>query len=384
MGDFEGDEKGTGSGNPSDSGAVTIRVPKKVLAAAAIIVLVVIAFLIGRGCGENSDPSSSPDQPGSGNPVVSDNDCPDVQAVALAVTPNLKLAKNAESKQLLQDRFGPGTPSDAQFEVVGCDDLNGDGQLETVALATNKETIKGPPMSSWFILDSDLEVIVRRTVPDPQLEITAEGVRESTGTYEPTDSNTPTRGYQETGRRMGLVKWDGDSYTYVPDQGSRQRIIKTNNEGKVEQLGPFRDFSTSPPLASDGIATLGPPSTISGGGAESCSLIWYDLGLQILFVTFGRGSGCTSGYLQSAYVFDDVGRMAGWNGPFTLRVGQTIRQVKAAFPMVPLGYGQKNDYVLVYGAYPYGGDPRGTPTVIGNFVGHRLFETQFWTGAAGD
>lgn len=381
MGDLEGDEKNSPA--PADDDSFTIRIPRRVLIVAMVGAAVLAAFLLGRGC-SNDDPSTPPPSGTQAETEVdSTPDCPDGETVALSVA--MELEGRLDPDDVLKDSSGIGLSGDSRFEVVECADVNEDGEPEIIAIARNEALTLGPPLGSWFILDQDFNVLARRTVPDPEVDVTVAGIRESSATYEPAGDGARINAFVETGRREGMVNWAGNEFTYIPDQGSTERTIKVDSEGRVEQIGPFGGFFSSPPLASDGIAQLGTPNTITRYGTESCQLTWYDLGIEILFATFGGGNGCSEGVLQSTYIADDTAHMAGWTGPLTLRVGQTVGQVSAAFPMDPIGSIESfKNYVLVYGPFPYGSNTKGTPTVIGGFVRERLEQIQLWTGAAGD
>lgn len=271
-------------------------------------------------------------------------------------------------------------------ELIDCSDLNDDGNNEMILLVAGLMG-GGPNSFSWFILeqgDKRWKAVFQRTVPSPRLRVRDGVLTESTPGYRKGD-----RTDRPSLQRLGRVVPDGDSWRYLSeDGGSQSREISLSPETlTADYVGPLAVSDAQP---KDAIAAFGAP-TFEGDLGSVCSLYWSDLGLKVDFADLGGRDPCEVGSVQRFAVSDSAARTAGWEGPWGVRVGMTLKQVLEIFPSALLTI---SDYrppdIPDWEAWdlervPSVFGPDGSlATVTGYFDDDRLRWLDFYVGGAGE
>jgi hypothetical protein len=124
------------------------------------------------------------------------------------------------------------------------------------------------------------------------------------------------------------------------------------------------------------VFALGEPSAVSGTGVP-CTALWREVGLRILFTSFGGAQSCSDANAQRAVVKGPAGRRA-WRTQRGLRVGDTLERLRRLYPHALRKPGAR---VIVYQDDPVIGDGSIITALVRN---RRVASLQLWLGGAGD
>jgi len=335
---------------------MTIHVPKWVLAVLGVGIVAVAAFLIGR---------SSGDEPGDDNSGVAPAETEEVAEEPALPCDKAAAAKLVNRGDLAESVTRAGhIPADQQVsdvfvhDLVGCRDLNGDGSEELVLSLACCTAAAPEPWAIFSQNEGRWQAELIRAQGSVQLKVTDQGVRETSAAYGP---NEPT--CCPSGRRSGLVSWDGERYVYEPSPSLAGTSLEIK-EGTAVSLGGL-DLQNG---ALDGaIDAFGTPSSYGPDG-EICTTRWTDLGLVINFVNLGGADPCgPEGRVGSIVLTGAEAEQAGWTVSDTgVGVGDSQEDLRAAYPsMTPADFGAKTaqgeqgrSWILADRPSPYGAGER--------------------------
>ena len=146
--------------------------------------------------------------------------------------------------------------------------------------------------------------------------------------------------------------------------------------GTVLRIGDFRPSRDA--SLSAAIAAYGQPSSIAGGGRESCTVRWRPLGVRIVFVELGGGDACdpAHGKAQVA-VLRDTRR---WRTVKGLRLRDSLDKLKRLYPRAPR---TGRAYRLVSGRSVFGAGGR-YAVLSARVADERVTSYRLFIGAAGE
>jgi hypothetical protein len=350
---------------------VTITIPRWAFIAAAVVVIAVAAFLIGRGSGGDS---------GSGGASAEALPCDQAHARE-AVSHGqfadevFQLGRIPADKQLL-DVYQP--------KLIDCVDLTGDGQNEMVAQVLC--CTSGAPFP-WAIFKQQngqwIPALIRTRSPSAKLTVTSAGVTESSPAYADDDPLCCP-----SGRREGTASWDVNQFNYKPATGTADRSIVLAGD-TPESIGGF-------PLQTgklqDSIATFGVPSSYSRNGGL-CAAEWKDIGLVINFVNFGGANPCTEqGAVGNVIVGGLEAEQAGWRTPEGATVEASQDELLHLYPAMkplsidPAGFTPEFPgrlWGLVSRPSPIGGKST-VPSLAARLTEGRAVAYELYVGAGGE
>jgi hypothetical protein len=290
---------------------MTITVPKWVLLAVGAATVAVVAFLLGKGTGD--------DQPRG--PVANATTPPEPlacsQDVAEQVAGRSEFGREYEaSGASLEDFF--------EIRLEGCTDLNGDGLDEMVVRLHGGTGSAIGPVTIFSQEDGNWRPQIDRVLSNNDIaKVTDAGVREVTAAYGPSEPACCP-----SGQRSGLTRWNGSRFVYEPDAGIGDGRISLSDSAVVS-IGPFEVQTGS---LVEAIDALGIPSSYDRSG-ELCEATWKDTGLTINLVDLGGANPCgSSGAVGSAIVFGDQAEQVGWTVGNGLQVGSTQDEIRSQYP----------------------------------------------------
>lgn len=215
-------------------------------------------------------------------------------------------------------------------DVVGCGDLTEDG-VEEMVVGLNQRvppsTTSAPTPVPWAIYRVQrgkwMPTLSRTRVPVIEVTLERDVVRERSPALLDDDALCCP-----SGRREGVVEWDGEEFKYKPDEGPRGRTIALADE-LPGALGGFHLQDGSLP---DAIELFGAPTTWAPVG-EACPASWDDLGLQIEFANLGGLDPCgVEGRVGSASVLGQEAKHAGWKTQEGATVDISDDELKELYP----------------------------------------------------
>jgi len=367
---------------------LTIHISKRTLIIIGVIAAILLAFVAGRAFPGSEESSSTSGSPTASREVSSsgDADAPVCEKSKAWDPVEKALLEDGDESKLLLDQTGQRLKRDISFDVVGCQDLTGDGQEEMVVLADGASAV-GAHFASWFILEANggsWKAVWDRVQPVPEIKLVAGGVQETTPAFGPGDPLCCP-----SSKRVGIVKYVDGKFLYEPTEGSRDRKITLGPDKTIMRVGPIEVKTAS---NADAVDQLGMPS-VTAGEDESCPTTWTDLGLTITFADLGGQDPCLKGAVASVRIGQLAGAQAGWTGPNGIKLGDSLSKARSAFPGIrpapvssyqdPSAPPMSNPWWLVSYPNPYGG-PGYIPTVTGYFAQDELKQIQFYVGAAGE
>jgi hypothetical protein len=306
------------------------------LVAATLGVLLATGVLVGGSPagGTAGEVVSTPVNDGTGQSPISesvDRPCDKTEAE--------RQMAEGELADLMRREFDSSVdPGDSFYtQLVACADLDGD--------SVNEMVVQGLPPAAggptpWAILTPEKDgwtpVFTHLLIPVSSLTVEDDTVREVSAGYAPEDALCcPT--YE----RSGTVSWNGDSFEYVPDEGSPERDIVIASDGRPTGLGEL-DLATGNLGAAK--ALWGPPTNVSADGSTVCHARWADLGLRITFANFGGAGACgQGGRVSSVDLAGQEAAQAGWEIPGGFAVGDPLEEMLAAYPNAPRGEYQSTE-----------------------------------------
>lgn len=362
---------------------MTIHISKRALIVSGVIAAIMLAFVAGRVFSGSSDSSTS------SNNVASrgGESAPACERSAAWDPVEQALVENGDESEQLFDDTGAHIRRDISFEVVGCQDLTGDGQEEMVVTADGASASYAHAVS-WFILQADggdWKVVSYRVQAVPEIKLTADGVEETTPAFGPRDASCCP-----SSKRVGLVKFVNGKFIYEPTEGSRDRKITLGPDKTIMRLGPVDVHSAT---SAEVISQLGTPTYTYATENESCPMSWADLGLTINFANLGGGDPCLQGAIGSLFIQGLAAEQAGWSGPNGIKLGDSLSKARSAFPGIraapsavyanPDAPSGSNPWWMVSAPSTYG-SASVTPIVTGYFLRDKLKRMEFYVGAAGE
>jgi hypothetical protein len=217
-------------------------------------------------------------------------------------------------------------------KVIACADLTGDGVgemvLQLVARDVAPEELRDEPLP-WAIYRVEEQqwtpASIRTHIPGAQLTVEDETVRESSTAFAEGDPLCCP-----TALRAGEILWDGERFTYKPDEGPRGRTIALA-DGEAGALAGFDLQAGSLPAA---IAVFGPPTSRTPEG-EVCTATWADLGLTIEFANLGGLDPCgPEGRIANLRVEGPEAELAGWQTQEGAAVGMAENELREMYPEI--------------------------------------------------
>ena len=124
------------------------------------------------------------------------------------------------------------------------------------------------------------------------------------------------------------------------------------------------------------VFALGEPSVVAGSGVP-CTAFWHQLGLRILFSSFGGATSCSDAKAQRAIVKGPAGRKV-WRNQRGLRVGDSLARLGRLYPDARRKPGAR---MVVYQSNPVVGDGSIITALIRK---RRVASLQLWLGGAGE
>jgi hypothetical protein len=215
-------------------------------------------------------------------------------------------------------------------KVIDCADLDGDESDEMVVQLLERDvpledTVDLP--RPWAIYVSDGEkwtpALIRSQVPGAAVAVKGDEVRERSSALVEGDLLCCP-----TGRREGVVRWDGNRFTYHPDVGPRGRTVALADEAAVG-LGGFDLQEGSFP---DAVELFGPASTYGPEG-DTCPASWDDLGMTIEFANLGGLDPCgDDGRVAEARIESAEASQAGWKTEEDATVEMPEEELRKLYP----------------------------------------------------
>lgn len=162
----------------------------------------------------------------------------------------------------------------------------------------------------------------------------------------------------------------------TPGVASAARTIKAepDNYWAVTYLGSWH--VRAHPQYGKAVFALGEPTSVSSD-RQPCTARWSQLGIRILFTSFGVETECTDANAQRAVIKGRAGRRS-WRTQRGLRVGDRFARLKRLYPYAHQKPGAR---VIVYQDDPVIGDG----SIITALIRHkRVASLQLWLGGGGD
>lgn len=255
---------------------MTVEIPKWAIRAAGIAALVIVGFLVGRGCSNESQEGRMP-TPGGSSPSshVADGASDALPCTKSAARKAVDLAirdHGPDSAGLLLNETTGGLRRGVFLNVVSCEDLTGDGVEEMVVWADGG-TAGGSHSVTWFIFNAkgdEWAQAMRRDQSVPDLKVANGVVKETTGVYRPGDALCCP-----SSERTGEVRFKDGKFRYFPERRLPKDLEITIDpkSNEVAKVGPFDAFSAS---GTDFRRVFGESSSLQGASNESCVNSWKD------------------------------------------------------------------------------------------------------------
>jgi hypothetical protein len=290
---------------------LTITVPKRILLAGGIVIVAVVAFLLGKGTGE--------EEPGGGIRDAATSPAP----LACSQKVAERVAKRSEFAQEYETS-GASLTNFFEIRLYGCADLTGDGLDEMVIRLHGATASSVSPTTIYSQEDGNWRPQIERVLSNNDLtRVTDDGVREVTAAYRPAEPACCP-----SGKRSGLTHWSGKRFVYEPDAGIGDGQIRLSGSAVVS-IGPFQVQTGS---LREAIDAFGVPTSYQQSD-ELCQVTWKDTGLTINFVHLGGANACGSaGAVGSAMVSGDPAEQVGWTIDNGLRIGSTHDELRSQYP----------------------------------------------------
>lgn len=363
---------------------MTIHIPRWSLFAGGAILIALLAFVIGRGTGGDSESSTSSGDASQSSQATEVASC-DGRSARKAI--DQEIQAHGDPVGTLVDESSGKLGGWVAVQVQDCQDLNGDGSDEMVTIADGVKA-GGAHLMTWFVLgqeEGEWASLLRREIPVPKLSVSESGVQEKTGIYRSGDAMCCA-----SSKRGGEVKEEGGEFKYFPDIDPGNYEIQMNPKTReVESFGPLDAYTSS---ASETMQYFGEPNFTGIPGGEGCSMTWSDLGMIIDFVDLGGGNACLSGKIGRFSLQGNTASQVGWRGPDGLRIGMSLDEAQSKFSQMERDYSSYADpaapddaikWNLVLRPSPYGTDGT-TPTISGYFKDDQLVRIEYGVGAGGE
>jgi hypothetical protein len=163
----------------------------------------------------------------------------------------------------------------------------------------------------------------------------------------------------------------------VPLSASAARTIRSNADQSwgVTHLGDWNLKQDASYHAA--VKHLGPPSSIDNPASTTCTGRWSNLGLEILFTSFGGGMSCADSYAQKAKI---RGHRDKWRTQRGLRIGDSAEKLKNRYPNA---WKHGPNWWLAYQRHSMiGTGPHSI--VVAKVRGQEVTKFRLWLGGAGD
>ncbi len=274
--------------------------------------------------------------------------------------------------------------------VLGCVDLTGDGVDEMVLQLTQSgiaPATAGGTAAPWAVyqpIDGRwTPVAIRTATGAAKVTVEKDQVREVSSALVEGDPLCCA-----SGRREGVLRWNGKEFTYRPLGGPRGRTIAVGH-GEAEAIAgfPLQEGSLA-----DAVKLFGPPSTYGPTG-EVCPAEWDDLGIRIDFANLGGLDPCgVDGRVADVTVQGPEARQAGWMTQEGAMVEITEKQLRRRYPdMAPAPketvFSQEAPegrlFTLVHAPSEVGADGV-TPVLSARVSAGRVVGFEVQVGAAGE
>jgi len=318
---------------------------------------VVFAVLVIAGCGEGESRALADCSRAEAQAAIKDGD------FAAVV-----------SRTISEPAGGAGPrPRVLQLE---CGDVSGDGVEEMVVRVGNGKPSEISPWAIFSDDDGQWTLALARDQVSADLALTDRGVVETQPVYRENDGACCP-----SGKRRGVVSWDGHGYTYTPDDGTPEREIVLGS-ATVRQLGSFRP----PSGASGATRAFGTPAHTTAIGS-SCLRDWPDLGLAVAFASLGVDPPC-AGAVQTISLDGLTAEQAGWTTSDGLTIGEDVETLRSQYPNAKRA-GTGVPFVLPRAGTVYvleSTDRFGThvPVLAARVAGGRVVGIDMYVGLAGE
>jgi len=346
---------------------VTVHIPRWTLLIAGLLVAAGIGFAAsqvlmgsddeGPAATTDADVLAAQDDAGDGAAEAADGeDIVDGEQLPCDEQAATQAARRAGVELLVGDPRSArqiGRGFGYQVLEVECADLTGDGADE---MLVELACCTGSALDPWGVFrqeDDEWELLL--TQPEHNVsgvEIEGKTVIERTPTYGPKDPFATPRG-----ERQARFEFAADgSYAYEAEGLPSDPVLAVRELGHA-RIGSFRTATEGPAEAVD---AFGEPSMTSKPERESCSMLWSDLGLEMLFANFGGGNPCRLGGAQQVTVRGLSAQLVDWETDRGLVVGAPAAEVFDLYPDATPGedglfdldkaytpYGDVNEYATV-------------------------------------
>ena len=309
---------------------MTIRIPRWALALLGALALVGIGVVLGLTLAGDGSESATGE--------ASQLDC-DRRAARVAIHDS-SLAEELPSSPL-EDIFDFFTP-----ELVGCRDLNGDDEEEMVVRLLGQTGAAPTPWAVFEQKSGGWRSVLSRQLVQAELKFAGETIQESTRAYADGDATCCP-----SGKREGVVSWNGRSFTYRPLSGTGNRQVEVAG-AEAPAIAGLSTRSGSEPEA---VQIFGVPSSVSSLD-NSCRARWVDIGLEMIFADLGSDNPCGHGGSFVVAIFSGPeAEQAGWEIG-GLQVGDSVDEMLTAYPGASVG--NRRYYGFLHGDQP------GTPFIL--------------------
>jgi len=273
--------------------------------------------------------------------------------------------------------------------VLDCVDLTGDGVDEMVVQLSESAAPEGTTgiASPWAIyqpLDGEwVPTMIRTAVTGAKVTIGDGQVQEVSSALVEGDALCCP-----SGKRPGVVEWDGKEFAYKPAEGPRGRTIAIADGQAVALAG----FNLQESSLEDAVSYFGPASTYGPTG-EVCPAEWRDLGMTINFANFGGLDPCgLDGRVGNVTLHGLEARQAGWQAQDGARIDISEGALKKLYPdmqpaevattVVPID--QEGELFTLVSAPSEVGVEETVPVLSARIATGRVADFEIQVGAAGE
>lgn len=351
---------------------MVIRIPKWVLLAIGAIALLGAGLAIGvlvSGHGDSRD---------RGPGVASTPPC------------NQSTAKAAIADSTLAEELAPpGSSPEGPFafyapELVACKDLTGDDRPEMIAQLIGQTASATRPWAIFEARSGGWNLVMSRRHLQSELRLRGDRIEESIPAYADGDP-----GCCPSGERSGTVSWNGRTFTYSADSGTKARRIEIAPPAGARSIAGLVPATATEP---DAVQVFGVPSYVSSF-ENSCNARWTDIGLEMVFADLGGGDPCSrEGSFVAAIFSGTEAEQAGWQVG-GLHIGSSVEEMLMLYPEAAVGdrhyYQALNEaeygtpFVLTSRDSPLGYEGR-LPTFAAIASRGAIIALDLHSGAAGD
>lgn len=367
---------------------MTIRIPRWLPIVLGVLALVVVGFFLGRLVVPESTPSgqvfSREAVADEGEPESDAKEMPECSRRAALVALRPLALEGVKALDFFIDPDSGDFIDSIRPHLIDCTDVSGDGRDEMIVsyLYGGFGTAFRIP---WIIFDHKSgrwkAAYIDDALVTTQIEVRGNSVRVVEPAYGPDDANCCP-----SGERTGKVSYAAGEYSYQPDEGTSDRSIVVERDGRDSRVVSVGGFDIWRGDIEDAIEQFGAPSRYFRAGAEFCPTSWSDIGLTIEFYNLGAANPCEAGVVMHFRVEDG----AGWYGPGRLEPGMPERAMHRLYPDAepysPLGVeldpGERA-WVLEE-RYNVIGEEGYIPTVVAFTDGERVGAVQYFAGVGGD